>query len=115
MVPLIPVLGLAVGGIAAAKAIWDAMSDDDETPESGNCVRRRKLAHKKGDRKARNRRAKVKEKCRQVDIREAEADLDRIRSRGKSRVDEAKAKFQRCRDKAEAVSSLAHDLDELLK
>ena len=110
MLPLIPIIGWGVGGLVATAVAGAAMGCDDESVNYNDSAERMKAA-----REAELRKREAKKRRRQAEIQEAEVNIERVRSRGKQRVDAAKDKARGCRRRVDEVSSLARDLDELLK
>lgn len=116
MLPIIPIIGCAIGGLFTAAAIDVATDDDSDSYDdedsysSSDFVERMRVA-----REAKRREREVKARRRQAALREAEKDLARITSRGKKCIVAAKTKAEQCRRKAAEVAAIEHDMNEFFE
>lgn len=109
MIPLIPIIGCALGGILIAAACSD--DDDDYSFEEKDDFVARMAAGR--ERKRREREAK--ERRRMAKLKEAEGDLSRARCRHSRRISSAKATAARSKASLDELVTVDRDLDELLK
>ncbi len=108
MIPLIPIIACAVGGILIAGACSD--DDDDSFEETDDFVARMAAGR---ERKRREREAK--ERRRMAKLKEVEGDLSRTRCRHSRRISSAKATAARSKASLDELVTVDRDLDELLK
>ena len=108
MIPLIPIIGCAIGGILIAAACG---GDDDDSFEATDDSVARMAAGR--ERKRREREAQ--ERRRMAKLNEVEGDLSRARHRHSRRISSAKATAARSKARLADLVAVERDLDELLK
>lgn len=108
MIPLIPIIACAIGGILIAGA---SSGDDDDSFKGTDDFVARMAAGR--ERKRREREAQ--ERRRRARLKEAEGDLSRARCRHSRRISSAKATAARSKANLDELVAVERDLDELLK
>ena len=116
MLPLIPIIGWAVGGIAAAiggaAAISVACEDDDEF-DSFDWEANEREARVEAERKAKAARKRAAARRRKARQDELKGQLDRIRERDAKEIATARAEVRRNKSRLSKLTTLADDLESL--
>ena len=111
MIPLIPIVGWAIGGLIGAAAVAAACdSDDDSTTETDDFAARMAAAREKSrrERAARERRRKAR-------LEEAEEDLSRVMGRHSRRISSAQKAAAYSKSRLDELAAVDRALDEVLK
>ena len=113
MIPLIPIVGWALGGLFGAAAIAAACDDDADCSfdeEASERAAREAAANEKArlEREASERRKKAR-------LDEAERSLSRIEERHQRRISSAKSNAARSKAELDGLAAIDHDLDNLFK
>ena len=112
MIPLIPIVGWALGGLIGAATIAAACDDDSDDSFDEEATER--AAHEATREKARCRR-EANEHRQKVRLGEAERNLSRVEDRHQRRISAAKSNAARSKAELDGLAAIDHDLDNLFK